>query len=233
MEDGALLVRLPIHWARADQEAALARFRRWAIRRQVELSTLPPPVDRAPLSELDLWRMVQRINEQTVQVAVLGVRIGKARRTRLAQANCQTGVLTFSRFAIDGLPDRALRYLILHELTHLRIPDHSARFWATVARFEPDWRRMRKLAQAHFERAVASRGPLGRPLAFQAAEAARLPFDAVFGRGGTEEPANPAGALKAPEAANSHRETACSDREEGPGVQLPLFPGLVPEYEID
>ena len=33
-----------------------------------------------------------------------------------------------------------LRYLMIHELAHLRHMNHSVRFWADVARHEPDWK---------------------------------------------------------------------------------------------
>jgi len=35
-------------------------------------------------------------------------------------------------------------YVIVHELCHLTIPDHSPRFWAEVARVLPEWRERRR-----------------------------------------------------------------------------------------
>jgi predicted metal-dependent hydrolase len=41
-----------------------------------------------------------------------------------------------------------LRYLMIHELAHLRHMNHSARFWAEVARYQPDWKTLdRELLQ--------------------------------------------------------------------------------------
>jgi len=45
-------------------------------------------------------------------------------------------------------PPEVLRYLMIHELSHLRHMNHSPRFWADVARHEPDWRSLdRELLQ--------------------------------------------------------------------------------------
>ena len=45
-------------------------------------------------------------------------------------------------------PPEVLRYLLVHELAHLRHMNHSARFWAEVARHEPDWKALdRELLQ--------------------------------------------------------------------------------------
>ena len=41
-------------------------------------------------------------------------------------------------------PDRLLSYVILHELAHLRYPDHGAGFRAFLGRFLPDWEARRR-----------------------------------------------------------------------------------------
>jgi len=153
-----LEVRLPIAWSPREQQLTLDRLRKWGLKRQRSLARLAPelaltgPVWTAEAFE----RYVHQLNAQTFRVLVNGVRIGQARLSRLAQVNVKTRVLTFSCYAIDGMPPRALRYLVLHELAHLIEANHSRRFWALVERHEPDYRFYRAVAQAHHARAVHS-----------------------------------------------------------------------------
>lgn len=155
--DGVLRVKMPAHWPRDYMAQTLAKFERWALKQEAMAAALPP------LEEWDgrAWApaafdaYVRRLNDETLKAPLVGVRIGAAKRSRLAQANTRTRVLTFSRYAINGMPERALRYLVLHELAHLFEANHSPRFWALVGRFEPDYKRQRAIAQAHHARMVA------------------------------------------------------------------------------
>jgi len=40
-------------------------------------------------------------------------------------------------------PKVCLEYVVVHELAHLIVPDHSAAFWAVVGRHLPTWRASR------------------------------------------------------------------------------------------
>jgi hypothetical protein len=83
---------------------------------------------------------VKRINDATFNVTIGGVRIGSAKYTRLAQINLKTKVITFSRFAIENVPERGRRYLVLHELAHVHEASHNQHFWNLVSRHEPDYK---------------------------------------------------------------------------------------------
>ncbi len=236
LKGGVLNVRMPRHWPHEEKEAAIDRFRKWAAKREESLTSLPPPVQRAPVSEADLSDLVRRINAETLQVELAGVRIGRARFSRLAQANWQTRILTFSKYAVQSLPDRALRYLIIHELSHLRVPNHSPKFWALVSQFEPAWRHWRQVAQTHFVRAAEAPS---RP----AAPAPANGFPGAAQRPGTRPDCpdtrpvpllgSPSDSRPLPGTAGDIAAKALFDDLTGPhGTQLALFNGVVPEYPI-
>ena len=42
-------------------------------------------------------------------------------------------------------PPECLRCVMIHELTHLLVPNHSPRFWALMDQFCPDWRHIHRI----------------------------------------------------------------------------------------
>jgi hypothetical protein len=174
-----LVIRVPKHWPKRLQLKAVEQLTEWAHKHLAETTRddwHEIPAGRSHTLE-SLTELVRQINAETYQVDVASVRLGRAKYSRLAQANIRTKVVTFSRFAIDGMPESALRYLIIHELAHFLEANHSARFWAHVARFVPDWQFQRKLAQDYQEMRVRQ---LDRDTAPPAAAPAPVAVPAVL-----------------------------------------------------
>lgn len=48
-------------------------------------------------------------------------------------------------------PEAVHAYVVAHELAHLRVRDHSARYWAVVEQLDPAWRRKRDWLKRHGE----------------------------------------------------------------------------------
>ena len=76
---------------------------------------------------------------------VMGV---KPKSVRITSAKKRFGscspknALCFSLYLMQ-YPDDAIDYVVVHELAHVLHHDHSARFWSTVARYMPDYKRRR------------------------------------------------------------------------------------------
>lgn len=113
---------------------------------------------------------VRRINEATLNVQIGGIRIGSAKYSRLAQINLKSRIITFSRYAIENVPERGRRYLVIHELAHVKEPSHNSRFWEIVARHEANYKQIGRALELAFKRNVkedqvqSSRVKLPNPL---------------------------------------------------------------------
>lgn len=68
----------------------------------------------------------------------------KKMTTRWGSCNHHKGYINLNLELIKK-PLIAIEYVILHELTHLIYPNHSAQFYAYIARFMPDWQERTKL----------------------------------------------------------------------------------------
>lgn len=56
--------------------------------------------------------------------------------------------ITFDTFLLQA-PRECVDYVVLHELCHLREPNHSPRFYALVERLMPDWKSRRRALRAY------------------------------------------------------------------------------------
>jgi len=62
------------------------------------------------------------------------------RDQRTRWGSCSTsGTLSFNWRLVIG-PEHALRYVVIHELVHIRHHDHSRKFWAALTEALPDWK---------------------------------------------------------------------------------------------
>jgi predicted metal-dependent hydrolase len=71
------------------------------------------------------------------------------RNQRARWGSCATGGRISLNWRLIQTPDAVRDYVLIHELMHLRQPNHSARFWALVARACPDHEASRRWLRAH------------------------------------------------------------------------------------
>jgi hypothetical protein len=92
-----------------------------------------------------------------VGVEYARIRIG-GQRTLWGSCSSR-GTLSFN-WRLVLAPFEVLDYVVVHELCHLHVPNHSRRFWALVERHRPGWREQRDWLREHGPELLAFRaGP--------------------------------------------------------------------------
>jgi hypothetical protein len=82
-----------------------------------------------------------RLKALAAELAVTYRRV-QIRRQRTRWGSCSVRGSISLNFCLLFQPPAVVRYLLAHELAHLTHMDHTPRFWALVARYEPQWREL-------------------------------------------------------------------------------------------
>jgi predicted metal-dependent hydrolase len=102
----------------------------------------------------ELVRML--VEEEAPELDVEYERI-QIRDQRTRWGSCSTrGTLSFN-WRLVLAPFEVLDYVVVHELCHLREPNHSRRFWRLVESRRPDWRVQRDWLHEHGPELLAFR----------------------------------------------------------------------------
>ncbi len=112
------------------------------LERRARCQTAMPPFGEAELDELVARAKAELPPRVAHWAHLLGVTYGKitVRRQRTRWGSCSAkGNLNFNALLML-VPPAVREYVILHELCHRKHLNHSARFWAEVARIMPDYK---------------------------------------------------------------------------------------------
>jgi predicted metal-dependent hydrolase len=123
---------LQIQGPAADGEAVRRMLRSWVVSRAREV--LPDLAHQFATS----------VGEQLAGVQV------RTQRTRWGSCSMRR-ILSLNAAVLFQTP-AVLRYLLAHEVAHLRHMNHSRAFWSAVAQFEPAWRDLDRQLLAGWER---------------------------------------------------------------------------------
>lgn len=97
--------------------------------------------------------MLNRVNHYASKVGVFPHKINiKNMRTRWGSAS-KDNVINLNEHLLKA-PKGAIDYVILHEICHLKIRNHSHRFWELVQKFMPNYEENRKWLEMNSARIV-------------------------------------------------------------------------------
>lgn len=109
---------------------------------------------------LETWYRREAARHATARLAHFAPQVGRAPRTlsiraqRTRWGSCSArGAISLNWRLMQATPE-IFDYVVVHELCHLLVPNHSPRFWNEVGRILPDYR-ARRAALRQFGRTLA------------------------------------------------------------------------------
>ena len=144
----------------ADVREVLESHRAW-IERERERQVPRLKLDARAVDEDEGRRAARELVAMVIEdeAPALGVSYQRVeiRDQRTLWGSCSPrGTLSFN-WRLVLAPFEVLDYVVVHELCHLRVPDHSPRFWRLVATRRPGWREQRDWLRDHGPELLAFR----------------------------------------------------------------------------
>ena len=154
--DGEVVLTIPRRVPRALALNFLERQRPWIDRTRARLARISPatPLPWAGSRDLKALRAQAQVEGRRLldeEAARLGLRYSRLAvrdpRTRWGSCGADGSIMLSLRLLLA--PPDVFRYVVVHELCHLRWRGHGPRFWALVERQMPDYARWRAWLRTH------------------------------------------------------------------------------------
>jgi len=154
------MLTVPPWMAEADVDRIIAAHRDWIARERAKqrprLRLDPQFVSEAEARRAARELVTMLAEEEADELDVRWSRI-EIRDQRSRWGSCSTrGTLSFN-WRLVLAPFEVLDYVVVHELCHLREPNHSRRFWRLVESRRPGWRAQRDWLHEHGPELLAFR----------------------------------------------------------------------------
>ena len=132
-------IRIPFEKQDADIIKMLVHYRKWILEKYQKIQA-----DRMRFKiRLNTLHIIQRTSDLAHKIGVTptGILI-KHLKTRWGSATSD-GIITINSRLLKA-PDHVVDYVIIHELCHLKVHDHSGTYWNLVEHHAPKYTKSRK-----------------------------------------------------------------------------------------
>ncbi|MCR5311864.1 MAG: M48 family metallopeptidase [Lachnospiraceae bacterium] len=149
--DGSVVLRAPLYCSRKRAEEFLYEKADWIEAARKRMLQRQAETGAVTFSEAELYAIKQKARQflpaMVESVAKeMGEKYGRIslRFQKSRWGSCSAGGNLNFNCLLVLLPDNVRRYVVVHELCHLRELNHSRRFWAEVAKYQPTYKEDRK-----------------------------------------------------------------------------------------
>lgn len=146
-----VIIRTPITKNNSEIKKIVENKAQWIFRKQLEFKKRRD-VNYVPKKYTRQF-LLKRVNHYTSKVGIHPSKVNiKKMRTRWGSAS-KDNMISLNEHLLKA-PKGAIDYVILHEICHLKIRNHSHHFWELVHKFMPNYEENKKWLEVNSARIV-------------------------------------------------------------------------------
>lgn len=142
IKDGKVIVKAPRRISKKEIEKILEQKLEW-IQKTIEKETKKQ--EKKPLYTKEEFKEIveKHANELVKQTGLVPNKI-TIKKIKYAWGSCSSKKNITINLELIKYSEQAIRYVILHELCHIKYMNHSKDFWNLVEKYMPDYKQVKK-----------------------------------------------------------------------------------------
>lgn len=142
IKDGKVIVRAPKRFSQTQIEEVVNKKQKWI---EKNLQKSEKRQERKEQYTLDEFiEIIQENVENLIELTGLRPNRVRVRKIKYAWGSCSSGKNITINEKLICYSQKAIRYVILHELCHLKYMNHSKEFWNLVESYMPEYNQIKK-----------------------------------------------------------------------------------------
>ena len=146
VDSKGVLVQTPLSKKDSEIKKMVTNKKEWIFKKRLEFkdkrkNKLKTKTKTIQYLEKRTWKIANQIGLIPSKVVI------KKLKSRWGSAD-KKGVVTINK-VLTKTPPRIIDYIIVHELCHLKIRDHSYRYWGLVRKYSPKYKNHVKWLEEH------------------------------------------------------------------------------------
>ena len=142
IKDGNIIIKAPKRFSKEEIEKMVAKKQKW-IEKNLQKS-LQKQENKPQYEQDEFVQIVTKNVKELIKMTDLRPNKVRIREIKYAWGTCSSGKNITINQKLICHSKQAIRYVVLHELCHLKYMNHSKKFWELVETYMPNYKEARR-----------------------------------------------------------------------------------------
>lgn len=144
IKDGNVIVKAPKHLSKKEIDNIVYKKRDWILKKLEETRNVKEEREFTTEDIEKLQTKIEYILKELIKETNLIPNKVRIKNIKYAWGSCSSNKNITINLKLVDRQDIEIKYVVLHELCHLKYMNHSEKFWNLVKKYMPEYKEVRK-----------------------------------------------------------------------------------------